>query len=127
MLSGFVGCCLLVVAWRNGRVFVGGRPYIECVFDNELGGLDLVGLDAAGTLAAAEANEHAVIAAEIRRLLLAAHWADLHPGGAVAERRLPGTERAIRLGGEGTPPRSVISRRRSWGVCCACRTAPRAG
>jgi len=84
-------------------VFVGGRPYIECVFDNELGGLDLAGLDAAGTLAAAEANEHALIAAEIRRLLLAAHWADLHPGDAVPERRLPGTERAIRLGGEGTP------------------------
>jgi len=96
------------------------------VFDNELGGLDLAGLDAAGTLAAAEANEHALIAAEIRRLLLAAHWADLHPGDAVAERRLPGTEHAIRLGGEGTP-RSAISRRRSWGVCCACRTAPRAG
>jgi len=93
----------LAVARRNWRVSVSGRPYIECVFDNELGGLDLVGLDAAGTLAAAEANEHAVIAAEIRRLQIAAHWADLHPGDAVPERRLPGTERAIRLGGEGTP------------------------
>jgi hypothetical protein len=73
------------------------------VFDNEVVGYELVGLDAAGTLAAAEANEHALIAAEIRRLLLAAHWADLHSGDAVPERRLPGSERAIRLGGEGTP------------------------
>jgi hypothetical protein len=64
---------------------------------------DVVGLDAAGTLAAAEANEHALIAAEIRRLVLAAHWADLHPGHAVTDSRLPGTERAVRLGGEGTP------------------------
>ena len=54
---------------------VGGLPYIECVFEN-----DLVELDAAGTLAAAEANEHTLITAETRRLQIAAHWADLHPG-----------------------------------------------
>ena len=41
---------------------------------------DLVELDAAGTLAAAEANEHTLITAETRRLQIAAHWADLHPG-----------------------------------------------
>ncbi len=64
---------------------------------------DLVELDAAGTLAAAEANEHTLITAETRRLQIAAHWADLHPGEAVAESRLPGTERPVRLGGEGTP------------------------
>jgi Domain of unknown function (DUF222) len=68
------------------------------VFEN-----DLVELDAAGTLAAAEANEHALITAETRRLQIAAHWADLHPGEAVVESRLPGTEHPIRLGGDGTP------------------------
>jgi hypothetical protein len=51
---------------------------MECVFDND----GLVGLDVAGTVAAAEANEHALIAAEVRRLEIAAHWADLHPGAA---------------------------------------------
>ena len=64
---------------------------------------DLVELGGAGTLAAAEANEHALITAEVRRLQIAAHWADLHPGEAVVESRLPGTEHPIRLGGEGTP------------------------
>ena len=64
---------------------------------------DLVELDAAATLAAAEANEHALITAETRRLRIAGHWADLHPGDAVAESRLPGIERPVRLGGEGTP------------------------
>jgi hypothetical protein len=68
------------------------------VFEN-----DLAELDAAGTLAAAEANEHALIIIENRRLQIAAHWADLHPGEAVAESRLPGTQHPVRLGGEGTP------------------------
>ncbi len=74
------------------------RPYIECVFEN-----DLVELDAAQTLAAAEANEHTLITAETRRLHLAAHWADLHPGDAVVQSRLPGTEHPVQLGGDGTP------------------------
>jgi hypothetical protein len=82
----------------NVRKVVSIEPYIESVFDN-----DLVELDAAGTLAAAEANEHALITAETRRLQIAAHWADLHPSDAVSEGRLPGTERPVRLGGEGTP------------------------
>ena len=60
-------------------------------------------LDAAGTLAAAEANEHTLITAETRRLQIAAHWADLHPGEAVPVSRLPGTEHPVRLGGEATP------------------------
>jgi hypothetical protein len=68
------------------------------VFEN-----DLVELDAAGTLAAAEANEHTLITAETRRLQIAAHWADLHPGDGVVESRLPGTQHPVRLGGEGTP------------------------
>jgi hypothetical protein len=62
-----------------------------------------VELDAAGTLSAAEANEHALITAEVRRLQVAAHWADLHPGESVPDSRLPGTEHPVRLGGEGTP------------------------
>ena len=74
------------------------RPYIECVFEN-----DLVELDAAGTLAAAEANEHTLITAETRRLQIAVHWADLHPGDAVVQSRLPGTEHPVQLGGDGTP------------------------
>jgi hypothetical protein len=69
------------------------------VFEN-----DLVDLNAAETLAAAEANEHTLITAETRRLDIAAHWADLHPGDAVAESRLPGSERAAQLGGDGSPP-----------------------
>jgi hypothetical protein len=77
---------------------VGLKSYIECVFEN-----DLVELDAAQTLAAAEANEHTLITAETRRLHIAAHWADLHPGDAVVESRLPGTEHPIQLGGDGTP------------------------
>jgi hypothetical protein len=68
------------------------------VFEN-----DLAELDAAGTLAAADANEHALITAETRRLQIAAHWADLHPGDAVPESRLPGAEYPVRLGGDGTP------------------------
>ena len=64
---------------------------------------DLVEWDASATLAAAEANEHTLIIAETRRLQIAAHWADLHPGDAVAESRLPGAEYPVRLGGDGTP------------------------
>jgi hypothetical protein len=48
----------------NGRRSVSVPPYIESVFEN-----DLVELDGAATLAAAEANEHALITAETRRLL----------------------------------------------------------
>jgi hypothetical protein len=83
----------------DGRKSVGPFPYIETVFENDA----LVELDAAATLAAAEANERALITAETRRLQIAGHWADLHPGDAVPESRLPGTEHAVRLGGVGTP------------------------
>ena len=68
------------------------------MFDN-----DLVELDAAGTLAAAEANEQTLITAETRRLQIAAHWADLHTGEAITASRVRGAEYAVRLGGEGTP------------------------
>jgi Domain of unknown function (DUF222) len=70
------------------------------VFEN---GDDLADLDAAGTLAAAEANEHTLTTAETRKLQIAAHWADLHTGDIVAGSRLPGTEHPVRLGGDGTP------------------------
>jgi hypothetical protein len=63
------------VAGAVGRKSVGRLSYIECVFDND----DLVELDAASTLAAAEANEHILITAETRRLQLAAHWATCIP------------------------------------------------
>jgi hypothetical protein len=90
---------LSVARWRVASPkSVGGDPYIESVFENEL-----VELDAAATLAAAEANEHALITAEARRLHIAAHWADLHPGDAIAKSRIRGTEHPVRLGGEGTP------------------------
>ena len=68
------------------------------MFENDLGELD-----AAGTLAAAEDNEHALITAETRRLHIAAHWADLHPGDALTQSRIPGTQHPIQLGGDGTP------------------------
>jgi Domain of unknown function (DUF222) len=88
-------CCDTSKGWRS----VTAEPYIEYVFDND----DLVELDAAGTLAAAEANEHTLITAETRRLQIAAHWADLHPGDSVPESQLPGSEHPVRLGGDGTP------------------------
>ena len=99
MLSGWLGCCPCAAARRNGGENVSRESYIECVFEN-----DLVELDAADTLAAAEANEHTLITAETRRLHIAAHWADLHPGDAVAESRLPGTERPPSWAGTAPPP-----------------------
>jgi hypothetical protein len=55
-----------------------------------------VELDAAGT--AAETNEHTLTTAETRRLHVAAHWADLHPGDAVPPSQLPGRQHPVRLG-----------------------------
>ena len=72
---------------------------LKTVFEKDA----LIELDAAATLAVAEANERALITAETRLLQIAAHWADLHAGEAVPESRLPGTERSFRLGGVGTP------------------------
>src|SRR5436190_1404763 len=66
---------------------------------------DLSLLSADGLLSAADANERALRAAETRRLEVATAWADLHgalddPGRSAA---LPGAERLVRLGGDGTP------------------------
>ncbi len=82
----------------NGPRNVTPRQYIEHVFEN-----DLIELDAAGTLAAAEANEHILSSAENLRLQIAAHWADLNPGDVITESRISGAEHPARLGGEGTP------------------------
>jgi hypothetical protein len=49
-------------------------------------------------------NHATLVDAECRELVLAAQWADLHPAEAVGSGVvLPGTERAKRYGGEGTP------------------------
>ena len=64
---------------------------------------DLADLDEDATLAAVEGNEHTAVEVEVTRLLLAAHWADLKPGDAVDPHGIPGAERAIQPGGEGTP------------------------
>jgi hypothetical protein len=69
---------------------------------------------------------HTLITAEIRRLQIAAHWADLHPGDAVQKSRLPGTEHPIRLGGEAPQP-SATSPPPSWDVRCGSPTAQQAG
>ncbi len=52
----------------------------------------------------------ALVAAEVRELYLAAHWADLHDGDALEDERrcsgrhaLPGMERGKRVGADGTP------------------------
>ncbi|GAA3580227.1 HNH endonuclease signature motif containing protein [Kribbella ginsengisoli] len=66
---------------------------------------DVVAWDTAETLAAsarAQADEHE---AGIQRLLLAVHYADLHPDPAMipADQSCPGAERALHPGGPGCP------------------------
>jgi hypothetical protein len=62
-------------------------------------------LDAAGTLAAAEAAVRDRRAVEVRELELALHWADLHADDPRVEGQpvVPGAARLVRLGGVGTP------------------------
>jgi hypothetical protein len=53
-------------------------------------------------------SQQALMAAEVAQVELVAHWADLHDGDAlpVVDAQgvvLPGMERAVRLGGPGTP------------------------
>jgi hypothetical protein len=99
VLSESVRCCPLLAARWNGQKASPLTFILRNVFEKDA----LVELDAAATLAAAEANERALITVETRRLQIAAHWADLHAGEAVPESQLPGTERPVRLGGVGTP------------------------
>src|SRR3954466_4149781 len=65
-------------------------------------------LDAAATLAAAEAALMERRAAEVKDLLLALRWADLHSSDPQAEPgAIPvryGGDRLVEIGGEGTPP-----------------------
>ena len=55
------------------------------------------------TLAAVERGLRVKRAADARLLELAAHWADQHPEAALQGTGDRGSERAVRLGGEGTP------------------------
>lgn len=59
---------------------------------------------AADTLGAVEHGLKTKRAADARILVLAVHWADLHPAELLTrDDQRPGAERAMRLGGEGTP------------------------
>ncbi|MBB6628111.1 hypothetical protein H5V45_12350 [Nocardioides sp. KIGAM211] len=67
-------------------------------------------LDAGDTLAALESGVRRRRAAEVEDLLLVAHWADLHasdprwdPRPVPGMPRPPGSDRLVRVGGEGTP------------------------
>ena len=61
-------------------------------------------LDAAGTLAAAEAAVRDRRAAELRELEIALHWADLHANDPNdGQPTPPGAAQLVRLGGYGTP------------------------
>ncbi|GAA1616149.1 hypothetical protein GCM10009789_82730 [Kribbella sancticallisti] len=66
---------------------------------------DVVDLDPAETLAAAARARSTENEAGVDRLILAAHFADLHPGPASipGDRTLPGGERSMIYGGPGCP------------------------
>jgi hypothetical protein len=61
------------------------------------------GLGPRETLAALEQSVLQQVRAECAQLELAAHWAVQHPGESVESGDVPGAERPIRLGGDGTP------------------------
>src|SRR3954454_15608888 len=63
-------------------------------------------LDAAETLAAAEAVVGERRGLEVREMELALHWADLHGHDprVEGERVVPGATRLVQIGGVGTPP-----------------------
>jgi hypothetical protein len=67
--------------------------------------IDVSNLDADATLTIAVDFTRAAEAADINRIVLAAHWADLHGELDRADRSvaLPGAERLVPLGGDGTP------------------------
>ena len=68
-------------------------------------------LDAAETLAAAEAAVRDRRAVEVRELELALHWADLHAHDPSVEDQpaVPGATRLVQLGGAGTPQMQDLS------------------
>lgn len=59
-------------------------------------------MDADQTLVEAAASRRAVTAGEVRQLVAAAHWADLHDVVACPS-RAPGSEMMVQPGGDGTP------------------------
>ncbi|MGZ8741474.1 MAG: hypothetical protein ACXWXO_00985, partial [Nocardioides sp.] len=72
----------------------------------ELGWID--GTDGQAAADALVLNHARLVEAEVAEFVLAARWADLHDGrslenGTGSGRKLPGTERAKRYGGAGTP------------------------
>jgi hypothetical protein len=69
-------------------------------------GEPVVALDAPGCADALAASRAAVVEAEIAQVRLVAHWCDLHSGTVATSRRgrvLPGRERSVRIGGDGSP------------------------
>ena len=71
---------------------------------NDVAG-DVAALDMLASLDAVDAFHDARVEAEAALFELAAHFADLHAGEGLPRDRavLPGRERAVRIGGEGTP------------------------
>lgn len=69
---------------------------IECMFES---------MDAGAVLEAARAAHHAQVWSGNDQLILATVWADLNPGEAIHpdQLELPGSRRAVRPGGDGTP------------------------
>jgi hypothetical protein len=65
--------------------------------------IDPSSLDADGTLRHVSALRAVAEQADRALLVSAAHWADLHGVVDAAPSALPGTERLVRLGGDGTP------------------------
>ena len=63
---------------------------------------DISTLDADATLTEAASVQTTANLVEARRLQIAAHWADLH-GVLTDSSALPGAERMVCLGGDGTP------------------------
>ena len=76
---------------------------------------DLAGLDEDATLTAVEGNEHTAVQVEVTRLLLAAHWADLHPGDAVDPHGFPVPNAPSNRVGR-APRRSPTSPPPNWAV-----------
>jgi hypothetical protein len=65
--------------------------------------IDLSALDAEATLRHVSALRAVAERADRALVMSAAHWADLHGVVDAAPSALPGTERLVRLGGDGTP------------------------
>ncbi len=74
---------------------------------------EIAGLDGEAACGALGRVRSALVAAEVTELFLVAHWADLHPGEEVEERRRTrrshgrrsarGSERGRQIGADGTP------------------------